>query len=324
MMQSLCITLQQQEKEKNRTLEDLQIDVVAPTWSLPVVQRMPEVTNAIALDVPHGKLGLQACRQLGKKLRAEKYDRSIVIPRSWKSALVPFFAKIPQRTGYRGEMRYGLLNDIRELDKIRLKQTVQRYVALAPDKETIEEIEKEVNVPFLKLQIDLQNRENLKKEYHLDYSEKKIIALLPGAEYGPAKQWPLEYFAEVGQKLFDQGNQVIILGSKKDFQAGEKIFEISQRTLINLCGKTRIEDAVDLLSACEKVITNDSGLMHVAAAVGTEVIAIYGSSTPEYTPPLTGRKKVYYLGLECSPCFDRKCYFKHLKCLNNISPSHVI
>jgi len=309
MAQSLFMTLKQRS-------HPVEIDVLAPAWSNPIIARMPEVRESINLPVSHGEFGLLRRYELGKSLRVKQYDQAIITPRSYKSALVPFFAKAKQRTGYLGEMRYGLINDIHSLDKNVLKQTVQRYVALGINDDT----DQIPTIPFPKLTVDEDNLQRLLKELKLNL-DKPVIAFLPGAEYGEAKRWPIEYYAELANKLNTQGVQVWILGSEKDRQAAETIAK--ENTAINLCGETHLEDSIDLLSVCKSAVTNDSGLMHIAAAVDIPLVVIYGSSTPDYTPPLTNKAKIQYLGLECSPCFKRECPLGHTNCLKNITVDDV-
>ncbi len=309
MAQSLFMTLKQRPFP-------VEIDVLAPAWSNPILARMPEVREIINLPVSHGEFGLLRRYQLGKSLRAKHYDQAIITPRSYKAALVPFFAKAKQRTGYRGEMRYGVINDIRTLDKNILKQTVQRYVALGLEYEPDKGASQLPTVPFPNLTVDDENRQRLLTELNLNL-DKSVIAFLPGAEYGEAKRWPINYYADLANKLYEQGLQVWILGSEKDHTAAATIAE--GNGAVNLCGKTRLEDSIDLLSVCKSAVTNDSGLMHVAAAVGIPLVAIYGSSTPEYTPPLTNKANIQYLALECSPCFKRECPLGHMQCLNDIN-----
>ncbi len=309
MAQSLFMTL-----KKSST--PVEIDVLAPAWSNPILSRMPEVSEVINLPVNHGEFGLLRRYQLGKRLRSKEYDQAIVTPRSYKSALVPFFAKAKKRTGYRGEMRYGVLNDIHKLDKNILKQTVQRYVALATPTDVIQL----PSIPFPKLSVDKNNLQRLLSELELNL-DKPIIAILPGAEYGEAKRWPIEYYTELANRLVERDFQVWILGSEKDKDSAAKIAK--DNIAINLCGNTSLEDGIDLLSVCKSAVTNDSGLMHIAAAVDIPLVAIYGSSTPDYTPPLTNKAKIQYLGLECSPCFKRECPLGHTNCLKNISVDDV-
>jgi heptosyltransferase-2 len=314
MAQSLFITLKQRP-------HPVEIDVLAPAWSNPILKRIPEVRDVINLPVSHGQFGLFQRYQLGKSLRSKHYDQAIITPRSFKSALVPFFAKAKQRTGYRGEMRYGLINDMHLLDKNILKQTVQRYVALGLDDGLNTNSIQLPNIPFPKLSVDENNLQRLLTELKLNL-DKPVIAFLPGAEYGEAKRWPIEYYADLANKLQDKGFQVWILGSEKDHSAASVIAK--ETTAVNLCGKTHLEDSIDLLSVCKSAVTNDSGLMHIAAAVDIPFVAIYGSSTPDYTPPLTNKAKIQYLGLECSPCFKRTCPLGHTNCLKNITVGQVL
>ena len=305
MAQSLFMTLKHQNP-------NVIVDVLAPAWSLPLLSRMPEVNEAIALPVSHGEFALGKRFRLGRQLRNRGYSQAIVIPRSYKAALVPFFAKIPVRTGYRGEMRYGIINDMRSLDKDVLTQTVQRQVALGLS----ESAEQPPAIPFPKLDVDENNQKRLLDELALNL-EKQIIGMMPGAEYGPAKQWPVSSFQELAGNLVTDGYQVWVFGSEKERAIGEQIGQAG-KGVSNLCGKTQLVDVIDLIALCDSVVSNDSGLMHVACATDRHVIAIYGSSSPSYTPPLTKNAEVIYRYLECSPCFKRVCPLGHTNCLTGI------
>jgi heptosyltransferase-2 len=301
-----------------RRVPDVAIDVLAPAWSLPLLGRMPEVRQGIELKLGHGELGLSARRALGRSLR-DRYDRAIVLPRSLKSALVPWFARIPRRTGFRGEWRFGLINDRRPFDPRRLDQTVKRFLALGLD-----EGESALPpVPEPSLVSDASSRAAVLRRLGLP-TEAPIVALMPGAEYGPAKQWPPEYFAALAARLAERGVHVWILGSAKETELGHSIAAASRSPQVhNLCGRTELVDAIDLLALASVAVSNDSGLMHVAAAVGTEVIALYGSSTPDFTPPLTARASIHYRRLDCSPCFARDCPLGHRDCLRGIDVESV-
>lgn len=294
------------------------IDVVAPSWSLPIVARMPEVRRGIAAETGHGEVSFGKRRRIGRELRG-RYSNAIVLPRSFKSALVPWFARVPQRTGYRGEMRFGLLNDIRPFDPDVLDQTVKRYVALG-----LEPGETQADAPYPALDVSGENQERLRSTLGLN-DRRPAVALMPGAEYGPAKCWPLPHFAALARSLVGDGFQVWVLGSEKDSPAGEEILAAmnGDESVRNLCGKTSIADVIDLLGLTEQAVSNDSGLMHIAAAVGSHVHAIYGSSTPDFTPPLTTRADTHYLRLDCSPCFERQCPLGHLNCLRQIGPGEL-
>lgn len=311
MVQSLLITLKQH-------YPSCEIDVLAPAWSKPLVARMPQVRATVTLPLGHGEFGFGARRRLGHLLRG-RYDWAIVTPRSWKSALVPFFARIPRRTGYRGEWRYGLLNDVRALDKAKLTQTVQRFVALSLERNAVQPLP---DIPRPRLRVDLQNQKVLLEKLALN-QDLPIVALMPGAEYGPAKRWPVERYGELAQRLLTAGKQVWVFGSVREQSLGEEITRIAGHRIVNLCGSTRLEDVIDLMSLAETAVSNDSGLMHIAAAVGVKLVAIYGSSTPDYTPPLTDKAEIIYLRLDCSPCFQRECPLGHTHCLNHISVDMV-
>lgn len=313
MAQSLFISLK-------KLYPDCVIDVVSPEWSLRLLERMPEVRKGIGLPVLHGQFSLMTRIKKGLSLRNNKYTHAIVIPRSWKSALIPYFARVQVRTGYRGEMRYGLLNDIRKLNKQMLTQAVQRYVAHAYDAGSLGL----PNVPYPELRVDSSNRDKVLADLGLDLG-KPVIGIMPGAEYGLAKQWPVDKYAELAQLLVNKGFQVWVIGSSKEKKLGQKIVAELTDSVFNLCGKTSLVDVIDLLSCAKQVVTNDSGLMHVAAAVGVKINAIYGSSTPDYTPPLINenKKNVVYLNLQCSPCFSRTCKYKDYKCLSKISADEV-
>lgn len=299
------------------------IDVLAPAWSLPLLARMPEVRRAIAIPLGHGKLELGVRYRLGKQLRAQHYDQAILLPNSLKSALTPWFARIPQRTGWRGEMRYGLLNDLRLLDKQQYPLMVQRFAALAfaPNAPL------PAQLPWPQLTIDTTARTQLLSQFNID-ATAPLLALCPGAEFGPAKRWPETHYAEVARTLLERGWQVAIFGSEKDRPVAQTIVDLlppTQRARVaNLAGVTQLEQAVDLLSAATAVVSNDSGLMHIAAAAGRPLVVVYGSTSPGFTPPLAEHVEILQLPVDCGPCFQRECPFGHLKCLRELAPARVI
>ena len=290
------------------------VDVLAPGWSLPVVARMPEVRNGIASATGHGEFALGKRRALGRRLRG-RYDRAVVLPRSFKAALVPWFARVPRRTGFRGEARFGLINDMRPFDRSVLDQTVKRFVALGVDRGA-----PLPPVPFPELSVDTDNQQSTMARLGLG-TDRPVVAFMPGAEYGPAKCWPLTHFATLARRLDDDGFAVWLLGSEKDRPAGESI--ASQSNAVNVCGETSLADVIDLLAYARQAVSNDSGLMHVAAAVGTHIHGVYGSSSPHFTPPLTGSHDIHWLNLACSPCFERECPLGHLDCLRKLAPDSV-
>ncbi len=315
MAQSLFITLKQQNP-------DVQIDVLAPPWSNALLERMPEVSDVIDMPLGHGQLQLKLRYQLGKSLRPKHYTQAILLPNSLKSALVPFWASIPKRTGYIGEFRYALLNDLHSLDKSKLTMTVQRFVALAYDSVDKTSIDID-NIPVPSLQVKQENAQSVLAEFKL-LTDKPVLALCPGAEYGPAKQWPARHYAALAKEKIQQGWQVWIFGSQKDHEIAEKINQLIEHQGVNLCGKTQLAQAIDLMSLSKTVVSNDSGLMHMGAALGIPVVGIYGSSDPEFTPPLGKNSAMQSLNLDCSPCFKRICPLGHTHCLENLEPEVVM
>ncbi len=297
----------------------LDIDVLAPGWSMPLLRRMPEIRAAIEIPVKHGELALRARRRLGLALRPHGYDWSIVLPNSFKAALAPFWARIPRRTGYLGEWRWGLLNDIRRLDKRRLPMIVQRFLALA----LAPEAELPPAVPIPRLRSDAVSLARTLTRLSLRRPDGRLLALCPGAEFGPAKRWPAAHYARVARELAAEGWTVWVLGSARDVPICRTVVD-QAGTGVNLAGATSLEEAIDLLSLADVAIANDSGLMHVAAALDRPLIALYGSSDPGYTPPLSPRAQIVRLGLPCSPCFKRECPLGHLACLQNLDPGQVL
>jgi len=295
------------------------IDALAPPWTAPVLRRMPEIVEVIDAPFAHGELKLGERWNLARGLRARAYDEAIVLPNTLKSALIPFFAGIPVRTGYIGELRYGLLNRVHGLDEKALPLMAERYAKLAEAPGSLP------SRPLAEvgLRVDLANLAAALERLGLSRS-KPVVAFCPGAEYGPAKRWPTRHFAELATKLAARGRVVWLFGSGKDREIGEDIARSSGGAATNLCGKTDLASAIDLLSLAEVVVSNDSGLMHVAAAVGRRVVALYGSSSPEHTPPLARTFRIVRTGIDCSPCYARECPLGHFKCMNELTPERVL
>ncbi|MCF8986052.1 lipopolysaccharide heptosyltransferase II [Pseudomonas syringae] len=314
MAQTLFQCLKQRHPE-------CEIDVLAPEWSRPILERMPEVRAALSFPLGHGALELATRRRIGKSL-AGQYDQAILLPNSLKSALVPFFAGIPKRTGWRGEFRYGLLNDVRTLDKQRYPLMIERFMALAFDKGA------ELPRPYPRpsLRIDPTTRDGALSKFGLTL-DRPVLALCPGAEFGESKRWPAEHYAQVADASIREGWQVWLFGSKKDHPVGESIRQELipglREESVNLSGETSLAEAIDLLSCADAVVSNDSGLMHVAAALNRPLVAVYGSTSPGFTPPLADAVEVVRLGIECSPCFERTCRFGHYNCMRLLEPDAV-
>lgn len=268
-----------------------QIDVMAPDWCRPLLARMPEVRNAISMPIGHGSFRLCERYRLGKSLR-NQYDMAIVLPNSLKSAFIPLFAKIARRRGWKGESRYFFLNDLRS-NKNDYPMMVQRYVALAFEKATVPTAQQlPIAYPYLTTDSEQIEQTKAKLEKQLAYAENRpAIGFCPGAEFGPAKRWPHYHYATLAKMLIEQGYSVRLFGSKKDEAAGEQIRlalpENLQRYCLNLAGQTDLNQAVDLIADCNAVVSNDSGLMHIAAALNKPLVALYGPTSPQYTPPLS-------------------------------------
>jgi heptosyltransferase-2 len=293
------------------------IDVLAPPWAMPVYRRMPQVADTISLPFGHGDLKLGERRRFARTL--PPYERAIVLPNSWKSALVPWHAEIALRTGYRGEMRYGVLNDVRKLDENALPLIVERYAALAqPEGEALRR-----PLPEPRLAIDEAGRRATLARFGLA-TDRPIAVFAPGAEYGPAKRWPARHFASLAGTLAARGYQVWLMGSKKDAEVTAEIQRLSENACVDFAGRTSLDEAIDLMSLAARVVTNDSGLMHIAAALDRPTAAIFGSSSPAFTPPLSAKARVITLRLACSPCFARTCPLGHTNCLVTLEPARVL
>lgn len=310
MAQSLFMLLKQQHP-------DCGIDVLAPAWSLPLLAHMPEVSEGIVSPFKHGQAALWQRCKLGRSLSERHYTQAIILPNSLKSALVPFCARIPRRTGFIGEMRYGLLNDARKLDREKLPRTVMRFAALGLPAN--EQLNDEVAVP--RLQTDETSVVKTLQALNIERPKSSLLVLCPGAEYGPAKQWPAQHNAALAREYLEQGWQVWLLGSQKDDSICAEINAATGERCLNLAGKTELGQVIDLMSLATAIVSNDSGLMHIAAALAKPLVAIYGSSDPGFTPPLSDRVKILSLALDCSPCFKRQCPLGHLDCLNKLEPA---
>jgi heptosyltransferase-2 len=301
--------------------QDHEIDVLAPPSTYALATRMPEIKHAIKAPLQHGQLQLGTRWQLGKQLRKTGYQRAIILPNSLKSALIPWFAGIAKRTGWLGEHRYGLLNDHRKLDTNTYPGLIARYAALGL---TDGAAQPTLKLPQLK--IDIANQQTCTQRLNLS-TDKPILALCPGAEYGPAKRWPAKYYAKIAQHYLAKQWQVWIFGTANEQAAAQTILQETEGACTDLTGKTNLLEAIDLLALSRAAVCNDSGLMHLAAAVQVPLVAVYGSTSPTYTPPAGEQAKIIRLGLACSPCFKRECPLsgnEHLACLTGIKPAQVL
>ena len=300
-----------------------QISVMAPSLVTPLLKYMPEVDEGLDLELKHGELKLRLRRQIGLSLKERGFTRAIVLPQSFKSALIPWHAGIKKRIGWRGEWRDPLLNDCRKPKKTHYPLMVQRFAALAyPSTNNGQPAE----FLYPKLLVEPKNVTRTASAFEIQ-TGSNILAICPGAEFGEAKQWPADYFAELANLALDRDWQIVVFGSANDLPIAEailaKIEDAPLDRVVNLAGKTSLGEAIELLSLASVVVSNDSGLMHVAAALGKPLAAIYGSTSPSFTPPLADKVKVFATDIECRPCFKRECPLGHLLCLKEIMPKEV-
>lgn len=292
------------------------LTVGALPWVAPVYRAMPQVAEVIEFPFQHGGLQLKARRMLARQLNG-RFEAAYVLPNSLKSALLPFLASIPRRVGYLGEARVGLLTH--RLKNPKDKPPMVAFYSALSGEAGIERDRPQLALPPQAVQIALHAQQLQDKGYYV---------FAPGAEYGPAKRWPPAYYGKLALLL---DAPVVLLGSGKEAALCEEISAHAPGKCMNLAGKTALMDAFALISASRAVISNDSGLMHVAAAFGVPQVALFGSSSPLHTPPLSERAQVVWLKqdpnymppLDCAPCFQRECPLGHLRCLNDISPERV-
>ena len=299
---------------------DSEIDVLAPVWTKPLLDRMPEIHESLYSPFGHSELRLGDRYRLGVSLRERHYEQAIVLSNSYKSALVPYFAKVLRRTGWIGEMRYGLLNDVRRLNKKHLPRMIQRFIALGLEKDELLPIE----LPYPQLQISASSVDTTLNRFSLLKPDALILALCPGSEFGPSKQWPADYYADVARAKLSEGWRVWLFGSIKDKAIADSIIASTEYQAENLAGVTELSETVDLLSLASLVVTNDSGLMHIAAALGRSIVVIYGSTSPGFTPPLSEKAQILKSTLPCSPCFKRTCPYGHHYCMKKLKPEQVL
>jgi heptosyltransferase II len=287
---------------------------------LTVANRMPGLQTSIEINLPRGKLNWNKRKTYGMQLQQDGFDQVIVVPNSWKSALTPYWAKIPKRTAWLGELRWGLINDARKYDPARYPTMIQKLVALAYPKNTDISF---AQCPFPKLQANQASAKKWLEKLGID--QKKPIAILcPGAAYGPAKRWPTSHFAKLANQLFNHNWQVWLMGGPAEQDLAGEIQASSNQTCIDW---TRIphhlHDAIDLINEASVVVANDSGLMHMAAAVNRPLIAMYGSTPKTFAPPLSNQAISMMLNLPCQPCFKKTCPLQHHHCLTQISAEQV-
>jgi heptosyltransferase-2 len=297
------------------------IDVLAPTWVAPVWEAMREVDTVMETPFRHGSLQLGERRKFAGMLRQKAYAEAYVLPNTLKFALIPWLAGIPRRIGYKGEMRYGLINVMHHDDPVSPRPMAQFYAALAdapartlPGPDALPRPEMFVSE---EQSAQAMSRMNIP-------ADGAHIVFAPGAEFGPAKRWPTSRFAELARMIQQRypDTRILLLGSGKDKSAGDEIVAAAPGVL-NLAGVTSLSEAIALIAKASAVVSNDSGLMHIACALQRPIVAVYGPTDPLHTPPLSDLAKVLWLHLDCAPCRQRECPLGHHNCMRNI-PAEMV
>jgi heptosyltransferase-2 len=292
------------------------LTVGALPWVAPVYRAMPQVAEVIEFPFAHGSLQFKARRAIARRIEGQ-FETAYVLPNSLKSALLPFLASIPKRIGYMGEARIGLLTH--RLKNPKNKPPMVAFYSALSGEAGFETDRPQLHIPEADIKETLAG---------LGLPRDAYAVFAPGSEYGPAKRWPAAHYAALASRL---GMPVALLGSAKEADLCDEISE-GAKNCLNLAGKLPLTQSMHALAASKIIVTNDSGLMHVAAALGVPQVAIFGSSSPLHTPPLSDKAVVLWLKndsayqppLDCAPCFERICPLGHTRCLNDISAERVL
>ena len=306
MAHSLFVNL----KRRNPHCE---IHLAAPNWSMDIGSRFPEIDKLIPLEFKHGKFDFFKRVTLGLRLRRESYDECIFLINTFKSLFNIAFANIPLRTGYVGELRSLFLNNS---FKKNTEPTISKFSKLS--------IKKSYPSPKVinpKIASHKKNGENFLKKNRIP--TKKLIIISGGAEYGPAKILPSEKYAYIANELIKKNYHILLIGSVNDITVNQKINKLTKNKCFDITGKTSLAECIDVISCAQYFLSNDSGLMHIAAALNVPQDSFFGSSDPKNTPPLNNKAIVNYLNLDCSPCFERQCPLKHFDCMNKIDEKEI-
>jgi heptosyltransferase-2 len=302
------------------------IDILAPAWVAPVWRAMAEVDAVIEAPFRHGALQLRERRQFAKQLRANGYADAYVLPNTLKFALIPWLASIPRRVGYRGEMRYGLLNIMHHDNRAAPRPMVSFYAALANPPAADVPPPSALPRPTLRVP-ERQSREVMEHlGLRVDGSDAAapLVVFAPGAEFGSAKRWPATHFAGLAHAIQQEipHAQIVLLGSGKDKAVCDEIVALAPEVR-SLAGVTSLGEAVALIARAAAVVSNDSGLLHIASALNRPIVAIYGPTDPTHAPPFSDLATSIWLGLECAPCRQRECPLGHHRCMKEIAPAMV-
>ncbi|RJG08081.1 lipopolysaccharide heptosyltransferase II [Noviherbaspirillum cavernae] len=296
---------------------DHPIDVLAPGWVAPAWRAMREVDTVLEAPFRHGALQLRERREFAARLKQRGYAEAYVLPNTLKFALIPWLAGIPRRVGYRGEMRYGLLNVIHRDNRAAPRPMVSFYAALAAP--PAREVPAPSALPRPSLNVPEVQQEAALSRIGLRM-ELPLVVFAPGAEFGSAKRWPTSHFADLAKIILraHPQAQIALLGSGKDKPVCDEIVAAAPG-VHNLAGVTSLGDAIALIAKANAVVSNDSGLLHIASALNRPIVAIYGPTDPKHAPPFSDVATSLWLGLECSPCKQRECPLGHHRCMKEIS-----
>ena len=289
------------------------ITYMAPKSYQPIINKIKEIDLFIPTSFTSGKLEFRKRRVLGHSLR-QTFDQSYILPNSWKSAHIAYAAKIPHRAGFLGEVRWGMLTHIHRKPLDPLISTAQKFLSLSGASLTPEY--------YPQLQINNEQQQKLINTYGLN-PHKKILALCPGAIFGPSKRWPLYHFISLTTFFPTHEWDIYLFGGPLEKNLADEFSSRCPREFYNFVGKLSLDEMTDLLSLASVSVTNDSGLLHVSAALNLKIVALYGSTHPKIAPPLCKHHRIHYLNLPCQPCKKRICPLSHLKCLHDVTAEEV-
>jgi lipopolysaccharide heptosyltransferase II len=301
----------------NARFPDRPVDVLSTSLCAPLTDYMPGLRRAIVVDLPRSRIAVKDQLALAQRLKRENYGNALIMPRTWKSALAPFLAAIPERTGFVGEMRFGLLNDLRRGER-RLPRMVDRCAALALPPQA----ELPPAWPLPELKVARAEIESWRREHGLAFDSRPVVVLAPGA-VGPSKRWPANAYAALARHLIAEEFAVWVVGGPEEKTLAAEI--IGETTARDLTGHD-LRNAILALAAAAVAVSNDSGLLHVAAGLGTPAIGIFGPTSPWHWAPLNplaatieSKSKV-----ECRPCHKPVCRLGHHRCMRDIPPDQVL
>jgi len=292
------------------------IDVLTNSMVAPLLDYMPGVRKGIVADLPRNRLALNQHRALAGRLRAESYGHALVMPRTWKAAVAPFLAGIPRRTGFVGEGRFGLINDLRFGER-GLPRMADRCAVLALAKDE----RAPPAWPLPELKVPAAECANWRQRLGHAAGGRPVIALAPGA-VGPSKRWPGASYAELSRRLRADGHWVWVIGGPNEKDLAAEIADGAQ--IRDLTGPD-LRNAILALAAADLAVSNDSGLLHVAAALGTPAIGIFGPTSAWHWAPLNPIAAVVETidELACRPCHKPVCRLGHHRCMREISVDRV-